>query len=232
MIKKGDFVELDYTAKVKEGNFVFDTTSAAVAKETDSFNPKFKYQPIIICVGEQQLIKGLDAALVGKSMGKYNVDISAEEGFGKKQAGLLKLIPLKLFTRDKVQPYAGLEVNVDNEMGVIKSVSGGRVIVDFNHPLAGKDLSYEVEVRRIVTDKAEQLNALMDLIRLPHKAIEITGDNAKVTINDQIPQEITTELGKDFARQVGLKEVVFNYEKRAEAKAADHKHEAHDHKHN
>ena len=64
MIKKGDFVELDYTAKVKEGNFVFDTTSAAVAKETSSFNPKFKYQPIIICVGEQQLIKGLDAALI------------------------------------------------------------------------------------------------------------------------------------------------------------------------
>ncbi|MBN2142696.1 peptidylprolyl isomerase, partial [Candidatus Woesearchaeota archaeon] len=190
MIKKGDFIELDYTAKLKETGDVFDTTSEAVAKGVGSYDKKYNYKPVIICVGEHHLIPGLDDALVGKDLGEHKIEISTEKGFGKKRTDLLKLIPLRLFKKDKVDPFPGLEVNIDGQLGFVKSVSGGRVIVDFNHPLSGKDLVYEVAIKRIVTDPLEQIKAVLELIRMPHKGIDIVDDAATITIDQDIPVEV------------------------------------------
>ena len=228
MIKKGDFIELDYTARLKDENLVFDTTSAQVAKEAGSFSSKFHYAPVVICVGEHHLIPGLDDSLIGKNTGSYNIEIPAEKGFGKKQAGLLKLIPLRLFKNDKVDPYPGLEVNVDDQVGIVKSVSGGRVIVDFNHPLSGKDLLYDVEIRRMVTDPVEMIRALLDLIRLPHVAIDVMDTKAEVHIKMKLPDEVTAQLSEDIKRMTGLREIAFKVVEQ-EAKAAPKK--AHEHKH-
>jgi FKBP-type peptidyl-prolyl cis-trans isomerase 2 len=223
MIKKGDFIELDYTARLKDDKIVFDTTSEEVAKATGNYNKKFNYSPVVICVGEHHLIQGLDDALIGKNFGKYTVEVSAENGFGKKRADLLKLIPLRLFKGDKVDPYPGLEVNIDGQLGLVRSVSGGRVIVDFNHPLSGKDLVYDVEVKRQVTDPAEQVKAVLDLIHLHHHGVDILDGNATITIHDKIPEEIANEMGADLMRMTGLKEVKFVVD---ESKAHHHKQEA------
>ena len=71
MIKKGDFIELDYTGRLKDDKIVFDTTVEETAKASNVYNDKFKYKPTIICVGEAHLIKGLDDFLIGKNPGKY-----------------------------------------------------------------------------------------------------------------------------------------------------------------
>jgi FKBP-type peptidyl-prolyl cis-trans isomerase 2 len=209
MIKKGDFIELDYTAKLKDEKLVFDTTQVDVAKATGNFNPKFKYGPVIICVGEQQLIPGLDDALVGKDFGKFTIEVTAEKGFGKKRADLLKLIPLRLFKSDKIEPYPGLEVNIDDQIGMVKSVSGGRVIVDFNHPLSGKDLVYDVDIKGLVTDAALQVNALLDLLHLHHHGVDILDNKATVLIHEQIPEEITKAIADDLKRLTRLDDIVF-----------------------
>ena len=209
MIKKGDFIELDYTAKIKDDKLVFDTTLAEVAKASDSYNPKFKYEPVVICVGEHHLIPGLDDALEGKELGKFTIEIPAEKGFGKKSASLLKLIPLKLFKQDKVDPFPGLEVNVDGQVGIVKSVSGGRVIVDFNHPLSGRDLAYDVELKRVVTDPAEQVRAILELIHLHHHGIDIVEGKAKISVHDKLPEDVAKGIAEDIKRVTHLKHVEF-----------------------
>ncbi|MBN1792785.1 peptidylprolyl isomerase [Candidatus Woesearchaeota archaeon] len=214
MIKKGDFIELDYTAKLKDDKLVFDTTLEDVAKASGNFNKKFKYSPVIICVGEHHLIPGLDSSLEGKEAGSHTIEILAENGFGKKRADLLKLIPLRLFQKDEVQPYPGLEVNIDGQLGLVKSVSGGRVIVDFNHPLSGKDLVYDIDIKRVVSDPIEQVRAVLELIHLPHTGIDILDGKATVFIKEKIPDEIITGIAEDLKRMTGLKELVFALDKK------------------
>jgi len=139
-IKQKDFIEIDYTGKVKEDNVIFDTTDEKAAKENDIHNEEMTYGPVIICVGEKHVIKGLDDWIAGKEIGEYDVDLKPEDAFGKKDAKLLKLIPTNVFLKQQISPMPGLQVNMDGVVGTIRSVSGGRIFVDFNHPLDRKSV--------------------------------------------------------------------------------------------
>ncbi len=212
MIKKHDFVELDYTGRIKEDKIVFDTTLEQTAKDSNIHNPKFKYKPVIICIGEKHLIKGLDDALIGKNPGTYTIEVKAEHAFGKKTPELLKLIPTRLFSKDDIKPFVGLEVNVDGTLGIVRSVSGGRVIVDFNHPLAGRDLIYDVEVKRTVTDPLEKTRALLELMSVPFENIDIVDDKAVITTKTQIPEPAVKGLVDNIKKLTKLKSVEFKTE--------------------
>jgi len=161
-IKKGDFVEIEYTGTIKDSNIVFDTTNEDIAKKEGFFNPKHSYGPVIVCIGQNQLLKGLDEFVEGKDVGvEYEVFVKAEDGFGKKDAKNMKLVPSRIFTKQKISPVPGLPVNIDGIYGVIITVTGGRTIVDFNHPLSGKELIYKCKVNKIVRDSAEKLGAFL-----------------------------------------------------------------------
>jgi FKBP-type peptidyl-prolyl cis-trans isomerase 2 len=219
MIKKGDFIELDYTGRLKDDKIVFDTTVEETAKVSNNYNKDYKYAPAIICVGEHHLLDGLDEALMGKNPGKYTFEIKPEQGFGKKDAKLLKLLPLKLFAKEQIQPFVGLDVNIDGEMGIVRSVSGGRVIVDFNHPLSGKDLVYDVDVKRIVTDPLEQVKAILGLFHIEFETIDIADENASIILKTKLHEEITSELSENIQKLTKLKIVKFEEIKLAEKKA-------------
>ncbi|MEK6835971.1 MAG: FKBP-type peptidyl-prolyl cis-trans isomerase, partial [Nanoarchaeota archaeon] len=140
--KIGDFIELDYVAKTKNDNKVFDLTNEEKAKEFNLYDEKRSYHAIKICLGYNDIIPGLDEALIDKEPGKYVIEIKAEKAFGNKDHSLIKLVPNSVFTKQNIKPFPGLMVNIDGFIGVIRSSSSGRVLVDFNHPLAGKDLVY------------------------------------------------------------------------------------------
>src|SRR3989338_8263326 len=102
-VGKGDFVEIEYTWKIKEGNIIFDTTDEKIAKENNLHNHDFS--PAIICIGEEQILKGIDKNLEGKGIGKeYEFDIKPEEAFGKKNAKLIQLIPTAKFKQQRIEP--------------------------------------------------------------------------------------------------------------------------------
>ncbi|HME87283.1 MAG TPA: peptidylprolyl isomerase, partial [Candidatus Nanoarchaeia archaeon] len=137
-IEKGNFVELEYTGTIMGENIVFDTTSIDVAKKNGIFNPHAKYGPATVCIGAGQLLPGLDADIIGKEIGKdYAITLKPTQAFGDKDPELLNLIPLESFD-DAKQLEAGMQVQVDDKIGTIQSISGGRVVVDFNHPLSGR----------------------------------------------------------------------------------------------
>jgi FKBP-type peptidyl-prolyl cis-trans isomerase 2 len=196
-IKKHDFVEIEYTGRETDSKDIFDTTDEKTAKDTKIYQENSEYKPLIICIGEGNILQGLDDFIEGKDLGKYTVELDAEHGFGKKNAKLIQMIPAKRFKEQKIQPVHGLRLNIDNRIGTIRSVNGGRIIVDFNHPLAGRDVTYDINIKRIVTDKKECISSIFNaLLGLPDLNITVEGDKAIVDLPAELPEQITNELKK------------------------------------
>lgn len=205
-IKKHDFVEIEYTGRLAEDDAVFDTTDEKLAKETGIGQPDSDYSPVIICVGENQVLPGIDREIMGKKEGSYTFQFSPEEAFGKKDARLIQLIPTIKFRKENINPMPGMQVNVDGTMGIVRTVTGGRTLVDFNHPLAGKDVKYDLKINRIVTDQKEQADAYLDItLRLKEKNIKIEGNKATVDTDIELPDEVKSKL-EDKMKQI------FNFE--------------------
>ncbi len=207
-IKKGDFVEVEYTGMIKEGNEVFDTTSEEVAKKEEIAQEGMSYGPVTICIGEGHLVKGLDDELEGKETGQeYTIELAPENAFGKKNAKMLKLVNTNIFLKQNIKPTPGLQVNIDGVLGTIRSVAGGRTIVDFNHPLSGKEIIYKIKPNKVLTDDIEKIKSFLEL-QLNTKDIEVKKEDTKTKIEykQDIPKEVLEQLGKklkDLVPSVG-----------------------------
>ncbi len=191
-LKKGDFVEIEYTGKVKSTGEVFDTTSEEIAKQHGLYDENNSYGAVAVCLGAEQLLPGLDSALVGKEVGKtYTIEVSPEEGFGKKDPKLLRLIATSKFRRQGITPVPGLRINIDGVIGTIKTVTGGRTIVDFNHPLSGQVVEYEVKIVKKLSKPDEKLGALIRVELLDkNPKLEITDGKAKLKLSQEYPKEL------------------------------------------
>ncbi|MEK6863582.1 MAG: peptidylprolyl isomerase [Nanoarchaeota archaeon] len=215
VVKEQDFVEIDYTGKLADGT-VFDTTSEKVAKDNKLYFTERKYGPAIICVGEKQILPGLDSALLNKELGnEYAVTLPPEKAFGKRDIKLIKIIPMNTFHEHKIQPQPGLQVDIDDQRGIITNISGGRIIVNFNHPLAGKEVTYVFTVHRKITDQKEKVTSfLSSLLRMPadKMKIEIKDNAAAVTMPGELPAQISTILAQKLMGLTGLKDIVFKKE--------------------
>ena len=212
VVKKHDFVEIEYTGSTKDDNAVFDTTSENIAKTNDLYDKEADYSPVVICVGEANLLKALDEHMVGKETGKeYTFGISSQDAFGKKDAKLIQMIPLNKFSKQNIQPVPGLQLNIDGVFGIVKTVSGGRVLVDFNHPLSGKDLVYNIKINRIVEDDKEKVSALLKLhFHIREAGIEIKDGIAEIKLKEKLPKEAQDEFGKMAERAIpSIKKVEF-----------------------
>ncbi|MFH1439193.1 MAG: hypothetical protein ABIG89_01405 [Candidatus Woesearchaeota archaeon] len=226
-IKEKDFIEVEYTAKEKETGNIFDTTDEKTAKDAGIYQEGQKFGSVVVCIGQGHLLKGLELELIGKEAGdvkadkagdvkadkagdvkadngkgkakKYSVELKAENAFGKKSAKMIQLIATNKFTKEGIRPQPGMQVNVDGMFGIVKTVTGGRVMVDFNHPLSGKDVIYTVKINKLVTDTLEKAKGLVSL--------QLGKDNVAVELreNDKKEKELTIkikmELGKEYEQK-------------------------------
>lgn len=224
-VKKNDFIEIDYTGYLKEGNIIFDTTEKSKAKEAGLEGKASEYGPLIICVGQNHILPGLDKELDGKEPRDYKIELSPENAFGKKSAKLIKMIPFASFKKQGIMPEPGMQVNVDNMIGTIRNAAGGRCLVDFNHPLSGKDVFYEIKIKRIVTDDKEKISALFKLTFNITPEIEIKETEAEVKLKNPIPAEIQGEFIKRINELVpsikSVKITIENKEKKESGKEED-----------
>ncbi len=223
MIKNNDFVELDYVGSLKENNIVFDTTKEDVAKKEDLFDPKVTYGPVSICVGQGQILPGLDSNIEGLEIGKeHEIKLSPEEAFGKKDGKLMKLVPTSAFKKQNINPVRGLQVNIDGTIGTIRTVSGGRTVVDFNHPFAGKDVIYKVNVHRLITEEKEKVLSLVELALNQKKDsinIDIKDGKADVKLQKEFPEELLKLVKERIIKILPtIKDVEFKVKKKEEVK--------------
>jgi len=159
-IEKGDIVKLTYTA-VTESGVVFDTTDDEAAKANGIFDQNARYGPISIVVGQGFVVPGLDADLLGREVGeKRTLLLAPEEAFGPRKREMVETMAMKRF---KEKPRPGERVQVENRVGTVESVVGGRARVDFNPPLAGLAVTYNYVIEEAITDPKAKVGALAEV---------------------------------------------------------------------
>ncbi|MCS7119264.1 MAG: peptidylprolyl isomerase [Archaeoglobaceae archaeon] len=157
MLSNGDFVRLSYTAKLEDGK-VIDTTDAEIAKKEGIFNENTRYGDIYAVLGEGHILKGLEEDLIGKEVGYKGIAvIPPEKGFGvydQKKKDTFSI------TRFKEKPEIGQRIRIGDKIGTVERIIGRRVLVDFNHPFAGKKITFEYEIREKLEKPEDKLKAL------------------------------------------------------------------------
>jgi len=138
--KPGDTVAVHYTGKLDDGS-VFDSSRDR--------------EPIQFVLGQRRVIAGFDKAIAGMSPGETKTaNVPAEDAYGPHQPELVVE-----FTRDRIppeiEPEVGQELQVQTTAGkalpaVVIDASDTAVTLDANHPLAGKDLTFEIELVDVV----------------------------------------------------------------------------------
>ncbi|USN45513.1 MAG: alpha/beta fold hydrolase [Candidatus Woesearchaeota archaeon] len=204
MIQEGDFVEIDFTGVISSTGAVFDTTEPKVAQE-EGLGEGNNLKPIIICVGKKQILPGLDKAIIGKDVGTFVAKITPEEGFGKKDPSLVRMIPLRVFKEQNIRPQVGMPVTINGVQGLVRTVSSGRILVDFNHPLSSQELDYRVTIHRLITDPKEQIIGLLEHMGIKGE-VEMQGETAVCKAN--IPEQAQT-LVTDKVKELTGKSVLF-----------------------
>lgn len=162
-ISKNDFIEIEFTGKISGTDEIFDTNIKADVKKANLDLKDVK--PFVLAVGHKMLPQGFDDDLVGKEEGKsYTVEIEPKNAFGKRNPQMIRMIPTKLFHEQKIDPQRGMQLALDGQLVKVLSSDRGRTLVDFNNPLAGKNVSYDYKINRIVSDNKEKINALQDFL--------------------------------------------------------------------
>ena len=138
-VKNGDVVRVHYHGKLTDGT-TFDSSEGR--------------SPLEFEVGAGMMIPGFDSGVIGMSIGeKKTINIPAEEAYGLVQDDLLMEFPIDRFPPD-MKPEVGMTLNMSNGQGqqfpvVIADVKDDVVILDANHPLAGKELIFDIEMVEI-----------------------------------------------------------------------------------
>jgi peptidylprolyl isomerase len=189
-LQKGDFILLDYVAKVKETGEVFDTTVEEIAKKERLYKEGEIYEPKLVVIGEGWVLKALDESLTTMEVSKpATVEIPPEKAFGARDPEKVKRVPLRQLTAKGITPALGMRLEYDNKMAIVRAMGAGRVLLDFNPPLAGKTLVYEVTVQKKLETKQEKIAALIHR-RIPSVEAEKFKFNVKAkAVSIEMPEE-------------------------------------------
>ncbi|WP_123539139.1 FKBP-type peptidyl-prolyl cis-trans isomerase [Halosimplex salinum] len=150
-IATGDTVTIEYTGRLDDGT-VFDTSLQSVADEEGltEDQPQREYQPLTVEIGEGRIIEGLEDALVGMEAGdEEDVTIEPERAYGERTDDRVVEYDTAEFTEmlGGREPTEGMEIQTEDGLpGEVVDADAETVEVDFNHELAGKTLTFEVEV--------------------------------------------------------------------------------------
>ncbi|SIS69412.1 FKBP-type peptidyl-prolyl cis-trans isomerase 2 [Roseivivax lentus] len=135
-VKTGDTVAIHYTGTLNDGS-TFDSSDGR--------------DPLEFTVGSGQIIPGLDKALPGMSVGdKKTVEIPADEAYGQRQDEAMQTVPREQIPAD-IPLEVGTQLQVQTPTGqvmpvMVAEVTEAEVTLDANHPLAGKDLNFAIEL--------------------------------------------------------------------------------------
>ena len=190
--EKGSLILVDYTAKVKGDDEVFDTTIEEDAKKFSIHEQNIKYQPKLVSIGEVSypVLKGLDEALAKTSVGdKLTVEVTPDKGFGERDSGKVRMIPLRKLGEDAEKVSVGDTIEVDNKRGIIRFIGSGRVQIDYNHRYAGKTILFDVNVIKSLDSPSGKIDGILKN-RLPVEDSKIAFDLKDKEVNITVPEEI------------------------------------------
>jgi len=200
-IKEKDFIEIEFTGKIKDGEVFDSTIKEELEKLHTGQDHPVEAKPFIFCLGQEMFLKALDDFLIGKEIGKdHEIELEPEQAFGKRDPSLVRKMPIGIFHEQKVNPVPGVVFNFDGRIGKILTVSGGRVMVDFNHALAGKTLTYKIKILRKVIDINEKIKAFNEFFFRKEFKFEVKDKKLVMEVEESLVKFV--ELFKDKFKEI------------------------------
>lgn len=218
-VEEGSSIKIDYVALIDDEEngeqIAFDTTIKDIAIENAIYDEKKAYEPMLLVLGYEWFPKKVEEGLVGAEPNQdIEIKISAEDAFGLRDPSRIKLVARREFQKMQVNPQKGEWVKVGKKLGRVLSVSAGRVRVDFNHKLAGKNLIYKITIKQILVSHEDRIQAIIGR-RLPgadlaDAVIDVNGD----TVTIALPKRVTYFEYIQFAKQaiaIDIKNIVAEF---------------------
>jgi len=197
-MKKGDFVEIDFVGRISGTGEIFDLTDEETAKKEGIYNPKHRYKPSLVIIGSGMAVPGVEKSLERMEPGhESEFELAPEDAFGGRDMHLIRILSMSKFLKEKITPVPGMFVDIDGMQTKVLSVAGGRVRVDFNHPLAGRHLKYKVRVVRQITDTLEKAKVLLSYYTVKCDAAldsETLSIETEKTMNDFLKKFLSENL--------------------------------------
>jgi peptidylprolyl isomerase len=201
-LQKGDFILIDYVAKVKETNEVFDTTKEDVSKKEHLHKEGEIHEPKLVVIGESWVLKALDDELLNMEVNKpQTVEIPADKGFGQRDPEKIKRVPIKQLYAKEINPTIGARIEFQGKMATVRSIGAGRVLLDYNPPLAGRTLIYDITITNKLDKPEPKIGALIHR-RIPVVELEkfkLTLKNKNITID--MPEDTFYVEGIQIAKR-------------------------------
>lgn len=147
MIKQNSVVTMHYELKDAQGE-VLDSSEGQ--------------EPLTYLHGAGNIIVGLEEQLLGKAVGdKVEAVVSPEKGYGQPVDALIQVVPKEAFGAEVDNVAVGMRFQAETEQGpvpvVVTAMDDANVTVDGNHPLAGKELHFNVTISEVRDASAEEI---------------------------------------------------------------------------
>jgi len=210
-IPEGSFVLVDYSVEDAETEELIDTTMEDVAREK-KFSGRDQFFPMLVIIGEKRLLPSIEEAIAEMDEGETKtIILKPEEAYGPYDESKVVTFSLERIRRalgsNEIRP--GTVINIENKRGVIRSISGGRVKVDFNHPLAGKTLRARIKLSKFLKSEEEKIKALAsDIFDVDPSKFEVSLKGSTVMI--ELPR-LAYSKRDSFIRKVRLLSAIMKY---------------------
>lgn len=141
-ISKHKVAGINYTLRDNDGN-VLDSSEGR--------------DPLYYLHGEGNLIPGMEEGLEGKVEGdKFELKVSPDKGYGERDPELVQEVPRSAFGTQDVRPGMQFQAN-HGQVVTVTQVSSEQVTIDANHPLAGQELNFDVEIVEVRDATPEEI---------------------------------------------------------------------------
>jgi len=188
-LSEGDIILVDYEAWTGDGD-LFDTTRDDVAEDNDWDMDEGGLDPMPVLLGDNRIVPGFEEALLDAEIGEpTEVEVPPTKAFGQHDSNRVRTYPRRDFEKKDLDAQPGAQVEIDGQQGVVVQATASRVRVDFNHPMAGKTLSYDFEILEKVEDDEGKLEALIGLDYGVSEArgFEVELDDGEATV--RVPED-------------------------------------------
>jgi peptidylprolyl isomerase len=164
-------------------------------------------------IGEGRYVRGFEEAVASSEVDEEKtVEVEPSKAYGDRDPNKVKILSLRELAKLNIVPEPGKAIEIGGAVGIVKSISGGRVVVDFNHPLSGKTLVFTYKIVKRLEDPVEKIKYLMlrrsRRLSAEKLVVRISQDMLKIEI--ETPEEVI--LAEDlqiFKRTVA--EEIFRY---------------------
>lgn len=201
-VSKDDFILVELTGRAEETGEVFETTNEETARAAGLPIEGKTFAPRVIVVGDGWVLKGLDNGFVGLKVGEEGkVEVTAADAFGERDMNKIQTVPYRVLRSKGVNPTLGAQVDYEGRSAVVRSVGAGRVQLDFNPPLAGRKLLYDVKVlKRFETDD-EKIRALIQRRIIAFDTSKFGIKIMKKRVNLTVPEEVVYGENIQFVKR-------------------------------